>query len=126
MCTRWLYVVPSLALKYIIVRQLKQAIIISDSHSALLSLASVHERRVIINEIEDNIKEHTGDFQLIWVKSHREFEGNKHVDQWKIWPGLKIMWIFLSVFLEFRLKMSLKGKLWKHGKSVGQMVLKLD
>ncbi|GBN25124.1 hypothetical protein AVEN_200180-1 [Araneus ventricosus] len=38
------------AVKYIIERQLKQTEITSDSRSTLMSLASVHERRVINNE----------------------------------------------------------------------------
>ncbi|GBO27339.1 hypothetical protein AVEN_69459-1 [Araneus ventricosus] len=47
-------------IKYIIGRQLKQAKIISDSRSALMSLASVHDRRVIINEIRNKIREYLG------------------------------------------------------------------
>ncbi|GBL80327.1 hypothetical protein AVEN_92243-1 [Araneus ventricosus] len=65
------------AVKYIIGRQLMQAKIISDSRSALMFLASVHERRVIINEIKDNIKEYLRDIQLIWIRAHRGFEGNE-------------------------------------------------
>ncbi|GBO00828.1 hypothetical protein AVEN_10691-1 [Araneus ventricosus] len=48
------------AVKYIIGRQLRQAKIISDSRYALMSLASVHERRAIINEIKDKIREYLG------------------------------------------------------------------
>ncbi|GBM50463.1 hypothetical protein AVEN_218481-1 [Araneus ventricosus] len=67
--------------KYSIEKQLRQAKIISDSRSALMSLASVHERRVIINEIKDNIKEFSGDIQLIWIRANRGFEGNESADQ---------------------------------------------
>ncbi|GBM42953.1 hypothetical protein AVEN_140830-1 [Araneus ventricosus] len=69
------------AVKYIIGRQLRQAKIISDSRSALMSLASVHERQVIINEIKDNIKGYLGDIQLIWIRAHRGFGGNERADQ---------------------------------------------
>ncbi|GBN50906.1 hypothetical protein AVEN_149586-1 [Araneus ventricosus] len=75
------------ALKYIVERQLRQAKIISYSRSAPMSLASVHERRVIINEIKDNIREYLGDIwirafgQLIWIRAHRGFEGNERADQ---------------------------------------------
>ncbi|GBO14977.1 hypothetical protein AVEN_38193-1 [Araneus ventricosus] len=51
------------AVKYIIVRQLKQSKIFSDSRYALMSLAWVHERRVNINQIKDNLKEYSGDIQ---------------------------------------------------------------
>ncbi|GBN80556.1 hypothetical protein AVEN_241647-1, partial [Araneus ventricosus] len=51
------------AVKYIIVRQLKQSKIFSDSRYAPMSLAWVHERRVNINQIKDNLKEYSGDIQ---------------------------------------------------------------
>ncbi|GBL75255.1 hypothetical protein AVEN_194485-1 [Araneus ventricosus] len=41
----------------------------------------VHERRVIINEVKENIREYLGDTQLIWIRAHRGFEGNKRADQ---------------------------------------------
>ncbi|GBM01163.1 hypothetical protein AVEN_27259-1 [Araneus ventricosus] len=69
------------AVKYIIGRQLRQAKIISDSRFALMSLSSVHERRVIINEIKDNTREYLGDIQLIWIRAHRGLEGNERADQ---------------------------------------------
>ncbi|GBN67587.1 hypothetical protein AVEN_73896-1 [Araneus ventricosus] len=69
------------AVNYIIGRQLRRAKIISDSRSALMSLASVHERRVIITEIKDIIREYLGDIQLIWIRAHRGFEGNERADQ---------------------------------------------
>ncbi|GBM70152.1 hypothetical protein AVEN_1799-1 [Araneus ventricosus] len=68
------------AVKYIIGRQLRKAKIISDSRSALMSLASVHERR-IINEIKDNIKKFSRDIQLICIRAHRGFEGKERADQ---------------------------------------------
>ncbi|GBM56656.1 hypothetical protein AVEN_250266-1 [Araneus ventricosus] len=69
------------AVKCIIRRQLRQAKIISDSQSALMSLASLHERRLIVNEIKDNIREYLGDIQLIWIRAHRGFKGNKRAHQ---------------------------------------------
>ncbi|GBO05350.1 hypothetical protein AVEN_162365-1 [Araneus ventricosus] len=54
--------------------------IISDSRSALMSLALVYERRLIINEIKNNIMEYLGDIQLIWTRAHRGFEGNERAD----------------------------------------------
>ncbi|GBO26351.1 hypothetical protein AVEN_262510-1 [Araneus ventricosus] len=51
------------AVKYIIVRQLKQSKIFSDSRYALMFLAWVHQRRVNINQIKDNLKEYSGDIQ---------------------------------------------------------------
>ncbi|GBL82536.1 hypothetical protein AVEN_263636-1 [Araneus ventricosus] len=70
-----------LAVTYIIERLLRQAKTILNSRSALMSLTSVHERRVIINEIKDNIKKYLGDIQLICIWAHREFEGNEHANQ---------------------------------------------
>ncbi|GBN86835.1 hypothetical protein AVEN_240703-1 [Araneus ventricosus] len=69
------------AVKYIIRRQLRQAKIISDSQSALMSLALMHERRVSINEIKDDIKDYSGDTQLIWIRSLQGLEGNERADQ---------------------------------------------
>ncbi|GBM79081.1 hypothetical protein AVEN_183144-1 [Araneus ventricosus] len=46
--------------RYIIGRQLRQSKIISVSRSALMFLAPMHERRVIIDEIKDNIREYLG------------------------------------------------------------------
>ncbi|GBN21729.1 hypothetical protein AVEN_171313-1 [Araneus ventricosus] len=63
-----------LAVMYTTRRQQRQAKITSDSRSALMSLASLHERRLIINEIKDNIREYLGDIQFNRIRAHRGFE----------------------------------------------------
>ncbi|GBN25902.1 hypothetical protein AVEN_99852-1 [Araneus ventricosus] len=94
------------AVKYIIGRHLRIAKIIPDTRSALMSLASAHEREVIIKEIKDNIREYLGDIQLIWIRAHREFEGKECADQLAKMARGHVDF-FLFVLLEFKLKMPL-------------------
>ncbi|GBM18004.1 hypothetical protein AVEN_13134-1 [Araneus ventricosus] len=65
---------------------MRQAKIISDSRSAIMSLASVHEKRVIINEIKDNLNKYLWDIQLIWI---RGFEGNERADHFAKMASIK-------------------------------------
>ncbi|GBM28578.1 hypothetical protein AVEN_265027-1 [Araneus ventricosus] len=114
------------AVKYTIGRQLKQAKIIADSLSALMSLASVHERRVIINKVKDNIKEYSGDIQLIWIRAHRGFERNESADELAKMASTKDHVEFYFVLLKSKLNMPPGRKFWRNGKNVGQVVLNVD
>ncbi|GBM93295.1 hypothetical protein AVEN_99986-1 [Araneus ventricosus] len=103
------------AVKYIIGRQLRQAKIIWDSRSVLMSLASMHEKRAIINEIKDNKKEYLGDIQLIWIRAHGDSKGTNLPISLQRWPRQMIMRICPFLLLEFKFKMPLGWKFWRHG-----------
>ncbi|GBM56635.1 hypothetical protein AVEN_150052-1 [Araneus ventricosus] len=91
-----------------------------------MPLASVHETRVIMNEIKDNIRENFGDTQLIWLRDHRGFEGNERADQLAKMASTKDRVNFSFCPPRIQIKNAARREIWRHGNNVGQAFLTLD